>query len=68
MPNKAIYKPFWYITLEKDCEKGLDGMYYITSKGCSCCAGYDTLTPNEYIILLNNCIKELKDIKEKVII
>ena len=51
-----------YMTIHKK-EVGQDGMYHTTTTGCNCCEAYDTLTPDEYIELLN----EMKDLIEKEI-
>jgi len=53
----------WYMMIPNENDLGLDGLYHLTTIGCGCCAGYEKLTPDEYIILLGH----MKDMIEKEI-
>ena len=60
------YKPEWYMTLDRDEKLGRDGNYHTTTIGCGCCEGYETLTPEEYKKLVEDCIQYLKNLLKKI--
>lgn len=59
--------PDWFISWQiDDNEIGNDGMYHIQTNGCGCCSGCEDLDPDEYTILLEDMIVELKEQLKRV--